>query len=344
MLMIFWFVIGLVIVMAFAGLDAKVFPDETHDSNYVRLLGGPLVFLLFTVTFVLVRNARTTLVYLVPLAWVFVLYLAVFVLYIVSPPEDTLYGGPRLFTVIAFAVFCRIPLPFFLAFLPVPLLTYWTARALDSSGVDRDGRPLVDTSMELGFQIAAATVGAFIVSVLDWNDDERYFLKTLEHARSRSRRENKIEQLHDMIRDYLPRPLIDPMTTSSTGANEIVSVSGRYVGVVLLKGGLTIGELAAACDTLDLLLAQSEEFEKICFCGNEYYVRHVGERDAIVCFNNMINRNMANLPHGTRVAIAQGSLFICALGVHSTTIGVWGTAVTTALDDARSQELYDAHY
>jgi hypothetical protein len=336
-LMLFWFVVGLVILMAFAGLDAKVFPSETRDSNYVRLLGGPLLFSLFTATYVLIRQATSRAVYIVPLAWVCILYTIVFVLYIVSPPEDTLYGGPRLFTVFAFAVFCRIPLPFFLVFLPLPLLSYGLARVLDSSGVDKDGRPLVDTSMQLGFQIVAATVGAFIVSWLDWNDDQRFFLKTMAYARTRYIRENKIDQLRDMLKFWLPRPFIQVVSSSVVNNNEIISVNNKAVGVLMLPSWFTIQQTAEACESIDQVVALSNEFEKICFCDKQYFVRHIGDRDPSDAFNGLFYQNDASIPQGTTHGLDVGSLFICALGTHSTTIGVWGTAVEGAMEQARNE-------
>jgi hypothetical protein len=329
-LMMFWFGVGMLILMSFAALDAEIFPHETEDSNFVRLLGGPLMCLVFAAAFWIAKQSVSSLVYLVPLGWAYTVYLVVFVLYIVSPPEDTLYGGPRLFTVIAFAVFGRIPLPYFAFFLPLPIVSYWVARLMDSTGVDRDGRPLVDTSMELAFQIAAATFGAAIVSTLDWWDDERYFLKTMAYAQAIHSRGTQIDNLRDQVKNYSPRPLIDALAKSTVSANEIIAYDDTSVAVFVFPSSMDLDHIGRTVAGIDNVIGASEEFEKVCFCADQYWVRYSSEPAS---FEGFLQSVLDHLPTGTRYGTGRGTLYICALGTDSTTIGVWGQSVQLASDN-----------
>ena len=329
-LMMFWFGVGMLILASFAGLDAKVFPTETKDSNFVRLLGGPLFCLLFAVAFKIAQQSSSSLVYLVPLGWAYVVYLIVFVLYVVSPPEDTLYGGPRLFTVIAFAVFGRIPLPYFVFFLPLPIGSYWVARFLDDTGVDRDGRPLVDTSMELAFQLAAATFGAAVVSILDWWDDERYFLKTLAYAWTITRRGTQIDNLRDQVKNYSPRPMIDVLAKSSISSNEVIEYEETTAIVFVFPHANNIEETARVVENIDNAIGSLDRFEKVCFVSDQYWIRASGNVHSVEALLRIVG---SVLPHETRYGVGDGTLYICALGIESTTIGVWGSAVHMASEN-----------
>jgi hypothetical protein len=350
---IFYGVFGIISLFFFGLLDWYLFPHETHHTSVIRFIVAPVISALLAGTWWFLPEWRILLQTL----WLSWSYLVVFVLYIVAPAEDTIYGGPRLMGVLIYmTVFVRVPFHLFWRCVAhVPLTSFLVARL--AFLIHPTHFLEVDTSPELFFQLCAGTLIMTTVVFLNYRDVERRYIRSVFCRDSCERLEETRRKINQTMQDHFPPELIAEMARSTSKVGHVLPFDRTAVLAICIehRADSSFTRLYHSIGLIDELVGNSGNWEKLSFTPqNVYLLRYSGGgggivgadaihkafREAEIMLKSIHSQLCANgrLGYLTQFSagFAQGTVYHCALGRDAIHLSALGDAVYRAGRFARA--------